>query len=138
MGIHEHMQRTQLPWRGDDDVLTECGLPADPRTTLTRGAMIAKIAREGKERAAMSSCMTCWTAATRHREEGDGDLVAVVQREVERVHWRQNPARKRLLHELKAIVSLIETHRAEFDTLVRDFGEVVPLAEQRRKRGKRA
>lgn len=136
MSEHEHMQRTVLPWRSGEDALTECGIPADPRTTLTREGMLAKIAREGQQRAALSSCMTCWSTANRHREEGDGDIVSTIVREMERVRWRENPDRARLVNELKAIVSLIETHRTEFDTLVSNFGAVVSLTEQRRKRGK--
>lgn len=131
MSIHEHIRREVLPWRSADEARTECGLPPDSRTTISLDAMHAKIKREGKERAAMTSCMTCWRTVNINHKDREGDLLPVIQREIQRV-WGDSPDRARLQHEFAAIVALIERHRAEFDTLVQDHGEVVSLIARKR------
>lgn len=136
---HEHILRTPLPWRGDDAALTECGLPADSRTTLTVEAMLQKIAREGQARAALSSCMTCWQTTNRRywAAENSDELLQSVGREIERVQWQESPERSRLVRELRAMSMLVAAHREDFDKLVADLGEVISLPEARRKQAGR-
>lgn len=95
MTEHEHVQRVLLPWRSREDALTECGLPADPRTTLSVEEMRAKIARQGQQRAALSSCMTCWSTVNRHYKERSGDILSTIHREVGRDYAEVIPFKKK-------------------------------------------
>jgi hypothetical protein len=38
------------------------------KRVITREEMIAKVQRQGKQRAALSSCMTCWGTAEWNRD----------------------------------------------------------------------
>lgn len=131
----DHMRRELLPWRLEDPGLTECGLRADECSALSRKDMVAKVDREGQQRAALSSCMTCWsTAKINQREAGMSGLLFTVQRELNRVAWKDGDERKLVVYEFKAMIALVANHRDEFDQMIRDLEEVVPISQARRVR----
>ncbi len=133
----EHVIRGCLPWRPLEP-LTECGLDANQFPSLSLDQMVAKVKRQGKQRAAMSSCMSCWNAAERwRREDQTEDLLSLVDREISRVRWNDVPARQRLVVELQGIVALIEAHRDEFDRYIADRAETTDLSEARARRAAR-
>ena len=118
-----HVMRAPLPWRPAK--LTECGLPAAEHPTISVDDFVAKVKREGKQRASYSTCMTCWNGARRHFGEPcyrDSPL----ERELQwsRMHGRAQ-VHPNILDELAAIGDLIERHRAEFDELVEDHAQTV-------------
>jgi len=129
----DHVQREPLPWRRAEDVLTECGLPAASYTTLTLAQMQEKIHAQGKQRASLSSCMTCWTTMDRgyaYREEHP--VFDAVGREVNRVRFHDP---ERLSREFRALALLAEAHREEFDAILRDMGEATDIRAARQKKG---
>jgi hypothetical protein len=127
-----------LPWRSTDAALTECGLLAASYQTITAEAMAEKVRQFGRTRAAMSSCMTCWTSLSHHRPwDGEVDpVVLLLAREVGRVVNRHDDA-VRLGRELRALIMLAEAHPDEFADLLRDLAEVVSLSAVRRSRVER-
>jgi len=138
-----HVLRAALPWR-DGPVLTECGkLPDAGMPVLTVTEFAAKVKREGKQRSALLTCMTCWsTAATRQGVSWGADPVGVMAREV---GWartlmpgviRDDPTARLFRDELLAIAELISRHREEFDGLVAEIA-VTPRLGDRRRQGKR-
>lgn len=128
-GPIEHSIRPPLPWR--DDRITECGRPvADVASALTREEMVAKVRRQGQQRAAMTSCMTCWSTANRHLD-WDRHPSSVIERYLSS-RWRTQDEDEPLIdRELRAIALLIEGHRAEFDELVEGLGAVGDLRRAR-------
>jgi hypothetical protein len=137
-----HVLRAALPWR-DGPVLTECGkLPDAPMPVLTVGEFIAKVKREGKQRSAMTTCMTCWHTASRHAVTSwEADPMGVLDREISwarawRGEIRDDPTARRFRDELLAIEELIARHRAEFDGLVTGIAAAPSLGDRRRKGGR--
>lgn len=130
-----HILRLQVPWRRGT-VLTECGMEDD--RALTAEEVFAKTNELGKQRMAMLTCMTCWSAAEMHRHwdsnrsrlnSWDDDPIGVVEREVNRSRWggpRRAPSP--LKDELLAIALLIDAHRDDFDELLGGLGDVENLA----------
>ena len=117
----DHIIRTPLPWRRNE-FLTECGLSANNYQSITRDEAVAKVKEQGKQRAAMSTCMTCmntteryWLRGMRAASDGDDPLV-ILERECSGAGWGRNSGQQDLLRtELRAITALIENHRDEFD-----------------------
>jgi hypothetical protein len=139
----DHVLRAALPWR-DGPVLTECGkLPADGMPVLTVPEFVAKVKRQGQQRASMSTCMTCWNTAQRHHTSWDADPVAVISREAGWARtWspgviRDDPTARLFHTELLAIAELISRHRDEFDGLVDGIGAAPSLDDRRRDRRRR-
>lgn len=128
----DHVVRSAPPWR-EASAQTECGRPVtDVASALSRDAMIVKVRQQGKQRAAMSSCMTCWSAATRHKT-WDEDPVDAIRRET------QYGARTEALfrEELRAIAVLVAAHADEFAELLAGLRTTVNLDEVRRRRAAR-
>lgn len=124
----EHVLRPLLPWR--TTMLTECGLPSVGHPVITRERFIEKVKEQGKQRSAMTTCMTCWDTAMRH-PSWQQDPVLCISREVQ---WnRRDGLFKR---ELRAIAALIVRHRDEFDELLKDQEEIVPIRSAAKKRTK--
>lgn len=134
--------RAQLPWRAADG-LTECGLASEKFTTLDYQHFIQKVEEQGRQRAAMSTCMTCWDAAERHQRSWRGGgfntptLLSILHREVERVRWSEDRDGGELRIELMAIAALIEAHREEFEHNIASLKGVVFLTDVRKAKGKR-
>ena len=116
-----HVTRPNLPWRVDD--LTECGLPAAGHPVISRDEFLTRLTKFGKQRTAMTTCMTCFNTAFDHPTWNE-DPVKCIAREV-RVWY--GPRTKRFKRELLAIAALVARHREEFDELMKDQEEIVPL-----------
>lgn len=128
----DHILRAQLPWRKAWDALTECGLPAKAHSVLDYTHFIAKVEQQGQQRAAMSTCMTCWQGAERHQRSymrpkafQPPTLISIFHRELDRVRWSEERDGAVLRKELYAIAALIEAHQEEFDQRVAGMEGVV-------------
>lgn len=118
-----HIVRPRLPWRSEAEDVTECGRPAsDVASCVSAEDHAATVARLGKTRAAMVTCMTCWSASERWSGMGrrgggaatwDTDAAEIVQRWLARFDDREQVGA-----ELRALARLVEAHRADFDELV--------------------
>jgi hypothetical protein len=85
--VLDHVKRPPLPWR--DEQLTECGKRIiDVASCVTRDEVIAKVKKQGKQRAAMSTCMTCWQTTARHRDWAASPC-DVIARWLEKVSWAE-------------------------------------------------
>lgn len=115
-----HVRRPAIPWR--DDALTECGLPSSGHPVMSREDFIAKVKREGQQRSAMTTCMTCWQTARNHPSWQE-DPVGCISREVQ---WNRRDGGQ-FKRELRAIAALISRHADEFAELIQDQQEIVPL-----------
>jgi hypothetical protein len=128
----DHVLRPQPPWRTGHT--TECGLRADSYPALTRDEFKAKVRRQGQQRAALTTCMTCLHTAQRW-PTWDEDPVQAMGRET--YGGRRGDTRFR--DELVAIAALIAAHRDEFDALLKDLDDIPRLADARaRSRARRA
>jgi hypothetical protein len=131
----DHVLRPQPPWRRSQHV-TECGKPAEGRRVISRDEFLAKVRRQGQQRSAMSTCMTCWRTA-RDNPSWDENPVASLLRETRRFEWaaRGRFARAdQFRDELLAIAELVERHRDEFDAILASLGDTVRLADARQRR----
>ncbi len=116
----DHVLRPKLPWRGNEEPITECGLDASKVKTLTRDEFLARLKDMGQQRTAILTCMTC--VDTSRRWHGwDLDPRQAIEREIAWEHrgrWSHDDGRQRLVFELQAIAALIEAHRPEFEAHV--------------------
>lgn len=129
--VIEHVRRPRLPWRAEEYTRTECGLLLTAAgRVLSREDFIEKVKRLGQQRAAMTTCMTCFNTAQSH-PTWETNPVACLGREVE--HWRQKNEIFR--RELRALAALVARHPEEFAELMKDQEEIVPLASVKPKKG---
>jgi hypothetical protein len=120
----DHVARPVLPWR--DEVLTECGLPEEPdRRIITRDAFRAKVSREGQQRSAMTTCMTCWHTAQRWE---DWTMCPADAMRRELMNFKGRTKNDRLNAELRAIAALIAAHRDEFDAYLAGLADTTDLS----------
>lgn len=134
IGDLTHIERPPLPWRPERK--TECGLDADRHPTWTRDEARKLKDELGMRRFAMHVCMTCDTTADRH-QMWEEDPASCIIRHAERMtlRWgrtKRGEEKRRFADELRAIATLIENHREEFDALVAEYGEVVHLKDAQR------
>lgn len=164
VGPVDHIARLIVPWRADVE-LTECGkqvatLPAERVVTVE--TVQARIRDIGQQRAAFTTCMTCWTTAERWHGSGQANRLGAIRRELEALRWadhapirrfapgederwdarhdRETAAwerRKRFERELDAILALIAAHRAEFDEFLAGHAAAPSLADARARRPQR-
>lgn len=121
-----HVRRPDLPWR--ESRMTECGRPlSDVAEVVSRAEAIARIKRDGMQRASLFLCMTCLSTARNH-PEWDSDPVKALAREF------FGAADPRLRDELLALGALAAAHREEFDGFLNGIGDTVDLAAVRRRR----
>jgi hypothetical protein len=139
----EHVLRAVPPWR-TGHLLTECGLLADGRPALAYDGFAAKVKSQGRQRSALTTCMTCWQTAIRHSGTWETNPVGVMSREMIRTGAHSasgirddDPAAVRVRDELLAIEELIGRHREEFDTILGSLGETVRLGDRRGQRKSR-
>ncbi len=134
-----HVLRAAPPWRNSDNpALTECGKHPDAgMPVMTLDEFAAKLKREGQQRSAMTTCMTCWHTAVRYRSVSwAASPVAVIAREAA---WgrdwngeiRDDPSARLFRDELIAITELISRHREEFDGLVESIAVTPRLGDRR-------
>lgn len=133
LGDITHIERSPLPWRPERS--TECGLDATRHPTWTRDEA-AKLAKDlGRQRFSMIVCMTCFGTADRHstwEEDPASCMVRHAQRMTQRWGREYAPEKRRFADELRAIATLVERHRDEFDALVGDYGEVMSIGDAQR------
>jgi hypothetical protein len=131
----EHVLRSLPPWR--DGAETECGHDAAefaPERLITRDQFAAKVKQQGKQRSAMTTCMTCWQTAIRHYDWAHSPS-SVLAREVNKAtYWRAGEEEPLIDRELRAVAALIDAHRGEFDDYLAGLGETASLAQRRRMR----
>jgi len=124
----EHIERGKPPWR--EETKTECGrLVSEFAVVLTREQAKKKIAGQGRQRAAMSTCMTCWETAGRHGEWAD-DPCGVIDREAQSNRWRRGEM-STLETELRALAVLYVAHSDEYDEIVAGLAASVDLSAAR-------
>jgi hypothetical protein len=132
----EHVIRSRPPWRRGDD-LTECGKPVSKVTAvITRDAFLAKVRRQGQQRSAMSTCMTCWHTSQNHPSWEENPVKSLV-REAMRFEWHLPGREGRDLtfyDELRAIEALIAAHPDEWAELLTDLSDTVRLDDRRRQK----
>jgi hypothetical protein len=134
----DHIARPALPWR--DETRTECGKDASKvASVITRDAALAKVKKQGKQRAALSTCMTCWSTAESWRgwDESPSEVLA---RETKGLRWfNEGPTGQaaKLDAELRAIAALVEAHREEFDGFLTGLGQTVDLVKAREEQRRR-
>ncbi len=130
----DHVARPLLPWRRE--ILTECGLASTPvRRIISRDAFQEKVRRQGKKRSAMTTCMTCWDAASRWPDWAASPS-EVLRREV--LGTRHDAGATSLLDdELRAVEALIAAHRVEFDEFLQGLAKTHSLGAQRALRRRR-
>lgn len=136
----EHVIRSRPPWRRGED-LTECGKAVSAVTAvITRDAFVAKVRKQGQQRSAMTTCMTCWHTAGNHPSWEENPASSLI-REASRYRWHQpgKAGADLTFHdELIAIQALIEAHPEEFDELLTGLGATTRLDDRRRQRRRRA
>jgi hypothetical protein len=133
----DHIERPSLPWR--TETRTECGRErADVESVLTRDEAMRKIKDQGQQRAALSTCMTCMTTASRYVEWASSPA-DVMAREVRGYspHGEPPPGIELLNRELRAVAALVEAHRDEFDGCIEGLVAAVPIDTLRRLRSQR-
>ena len=121
----DHILRPSLPWRREEDAITECGYDAAKVKTVTRDKFFQRLKELGQQRTALLTCMTCSDTARRHSTWED-DPRQAMRREIdwEAGQWgyRSRTDRGARLHdELIAIAALIDAHRAEFDAAIAEI-----------------
>lgn len=135
----EHVIRSRPPWRQGED-LTECGKRVTKvAAVITRDAFLAKVRKQGQQRSALTTCMTCWHTATSHPSWEENPVRSLV-REASRYRWQQpgRPDADMTFHdELMAIQALIEAHQDEFNGLLAGLSETTRLDDRRRQRRRR-
>lgn len=139
--VLDHIKRASPPWQRDH--YTICGRPvADVASVVSFEAIQAKITRDGKRRAAFSTCMTCAERAHRGGETWERAPAVVVHTYVEKAGWagmygplRDEDGRAaRIINELRALALVFDRHRDEFDAALVDLEGTSSLDERRRRR----
>lgn len=122
----DHIRRLDLPWRELN--LTECGRPvSDVAASISRDEIVARVKKDGIQRAAYSTCMTCLETVQRW-PSWDQNPAQFLAREIGH-YGRPN---EQIVRELRAIALLVEAHRDEFDGLVEGLQNTVDLAARRK------
>ncbi len=136
----QHIVRPKLPWRCDEAAKTECGRKPDAHA-ISRDEAVAKVKKQGKTRAALTTCMTCWETAARH-PDWDQAPSMVIKRYIKNRWWsgwgnsyRYDPEDEtvKLDAELRAVWDLIQAHPEEFEELLFRRSQPNELADRRRK-----
>src|SRR5262249_8391484 len=119
----DHILRPRLPWRSDEQMITECGYNPASVKTLTREQYLQRKKELGAQRCAMLTCMTCAQTADRWGAGWSDDPRLALAREIEwerggHYYMAREDRGQRLKDELLAIADLIVAHKEEFDTAV--------------------
>lgn len=104
----DHIERPRLPWRKDEQAVTECGLAALKAPTLTHADIQRRLKEWGKQRTAITTCMTCFETWQRYARWED-DPRKAIEREIqwEGPRYWSGPTRgSRLRDELRALAVL--------------------------------
>lgn len=134
----EHVRRSDLPWRIVG--LTECGHPIESvSVVLSHEDLQAKVKQQGKQRAQITTCQTCWSTCQRWWADWDRDPCEVLSRYTNPTWGRKadTPVGQQSIlirKDLAAIALLIENHRDEFEELIVSLDSTTDLAERRQAR----
>lgn len=123
----DHVLRFEPPWRASRK--TECGRRVDDvGSVIERDALVAKVKDQGKQRAAFTTCMTCWDR-TQYAQPWDNSPSSVLNRESRYSYASRTD--DELDREMRALTLLWDAHREEFDEAMRGIGEIKDLADRR-------
>lgn len=164
VGPVDHIAREIVPWRTDVE-LTECGITIgelEPARVVPVEEIQRRVRDLGQQRAAYTTCMTCWGTADRWHRAGQRNRLGAIRREleglryVEREPTRSFPEgqnaradraylrevamwerRKRFDRELDALLALIGAHPDEFAELLAAREQAASLADARARRARR-
>jgi hypothetical protein len=125
--------RARLPWSTRTG-LTECGRKVvDVAAVISVEKFATKLAAQGKTRAAMTTCMTCWSRLQYRAGSWEKYPIEITRRDLERYDEKE-----RITVELRALEALVEAHRQEYEDLVTGLQDTTDLAERRRAKKGRA
>ncbi len=127
----DHVMRPVPPWR--EPGRTECGLDATAYPTISREQFIVRVRTQGKQRSAMTTCMTCWHTAVRHADWAKSPT-DVIARDVN--SWGDK--KEEITKELRALAALAEAHSEEFHGYLAGLEETVSLDDARRRQRRKA
>lgn len=133
----DHIQRLPLPWRAQ--TITECGLPIEAHPVISRADLKKRVADLGQQRAAYTTCMTCWDRMRRYPwNEQDETLGALIDYlSLGRWGGRDEGATNLIRSEVEALTALIAAHRDEWDEFIAGKAATVDLASARKARAAR-
>ena len=134
----DHIIRNRIPWQTDEGI-TECGKDvSDVKAAISWERFAEKFKREGQQRAAMTTCMTCWSryADTSHlQQDWQHSPSSVIGRECGRLEYRTGYGKAKtdnqLDKEFRALAALVEAHREEFSGYLAGLEMTVSLGERR-------
>jgi hypothetical protein len=137
-----HVLRPVPPWRGDATPLTQCGLtPAADTPVWDIREFAGLLKRDGVQRMAILTCMSCWHRAHEHPVDWTLDPVDVIVREGQWARARvghgicpDRPAAIRFRDELLALAELVARHGDEFEGILAGLADTTLLADRRRTR----
>ena len=111
-----HVERPMLPWRKTETNLTECGYPVAEVETIDRVEFQKRMREWGKQRTAMTVCITCLQTAQRWKVWEEDPLDAVA-RESGKFSYRRRESTL-FRDELLALEELYRAHVGEFETFL--------------------
>ncbi len=121
----DHVSRIMPTWARTNP-LTECGRRVDDTgSTITFDEMVAKVKRQGKQRASMSSCMTCWGKVS-YGQAPASDVMSIAAAYLSRTHR----LREEVGRELEAIDALVAAHLPEYEQLLEAVQKVQRIGGQ--------
>lgn len=134
----DHIIRNRIPWQVDRGV-TECGKEvAGVKAAISWDDFAAKFKTQGQQRAAMTTCMTCWErwgTMSHLQQDWFHSPSSVIGRECSRLEYRSGyGAGKRdnqLDKEFRALAALVEAHRDEFTSYLDGLEQTVSLMDRR-------
>ena len=141
----DHIIRNRIPWQSDKGI-TECGKEVSNVKAAISWEMFAeKFKREGQQRAAMTTCMTCWgrySSMAHLQQDWQHSPSSVIGRECQRLEYRTGYGAQKtdnqLDKEFRALSALVDAHRAEFDGYLAGIENTVSLSERRANRDRGA
>ena len=117
----EHIVRPGPPW-ATTKPKTECGrLLNDVAAWIGYETLVAKVKKQGKTRAAMTTCMTCWTVLHYKPRSWSEDPSQIMAGHITKAIRADIPIINR---ELLALAALVQAHHDEYVHLVRGLEDV--------------
>ena len=117
----EHVLRPAPPW-ATTKPKTECGRPLnDVSVWVEYEAFVAKVKKQGKTRAAMTTCMSCWNVLGYLRGSWSADPGSVLNRYVATTKGDDQQVANR---ELFALAALVLANHDEYVQLVHGLEDV--------------